>query len=240
MRAQRPVTHALTATNLTIAATAAGVLDHVSVEINPGETVAIVGESGSGGEYLVEAFGRVLWPDSGRVAIDGQDLLELPESVTGRRIAYAGSDTYFFHGTLRDNILYGLKHAPMTTVEYEGAEATKFKWSMIEARRAGNPEFDLNSDWVDYASTGATGPGDLYSVMRPVLDAGCVQDLLDAALRSTIDSGPHEDLTSRIVELRQALYGAERGTSAAGGAFEFTLCPRRRSENILFGTLKGP
>ncbi|PZM14676.1 ABC transporter transmembrane domain-containing protein [Rhizobium tubonense] len=240
------LTHALTATNLTISDdSGARVLDHVSVELHPGETVAIVGESGSGGEYLAEAFGRLLWPDSGRVTIDGQDLLELPESVTGRRIAYAGSDTYFFHGTLRDNILYGLKHAPMTTVNYQDAEATKFKWSMIEARRAGNPEFDLNSDWVDYASMGATGPEDLYSVMRPVFDAVLMsQDLLDMALRSTIDPGAHDDLTGRIVELRKALLERLREENLDGLVvpFEFASYNPQATvgENMLFGTLKRP
>ena len=95
----------------------------------------------------------------------------MPEATTGRRIAYASSETYFFHGTLRDNLLYGLKHAPLTAVEYEGEEATNYRWSMMEARRAGNPELDLNSDWVDYAAAGASGPHDIYKVLRPVLDA---------------------------------------------------------------------
>ncbi|WP_163363593.1 ATP-binding cassette domain-containing protein, partial [Enterobacter cloacae] len=84
------------------------------LEIKLGETVAIVGASGGGGEAMAEAFGRLIWPDSGRITIDGTDILELPESITGRRIAYAASDAYFFHGTLRDNLLYGLKHAPLT------------------------------------------------------------------------------------------------------------------------------
>lgn len=201
------ITHPLVATNITVVDdSGARVLDHVSVEINPGETVAIVGESGAGGEYLAEALGRLVRPDTGRTTIDGRDLLELPESLTGRRIAYASSDTFFFHGTLRSNLLYGLKHAPLTAVAYDEKSANKLKWQMIEARRAGNPELDLNSDWVDYAAAGATGPNDIYAVIRPVLDVVAMsQDILDMALRSNVDTEAHEDLTSRIVELRQAL-----------------------------------
>ena len=165
-------------------------LEHVSLEIKPGETVAIVGNSGSGAEALAEAFARLIWPEQGRITIDGKDILELPESITGRRIAYAASDTYFFHGTLRDNLLYGLKHAPLTKVEYEGKSAAKYKWNINEARRAGNPELDLNSDWVDYVSAGVTGPDDLFKVVRPVLDAVLIsQDILDMALRSTVEYG---------------------------------------------------
>jgi len=240
------ITHALVATNLTIADdSGARVLDHVSVEIHPGETVAIVGPAGSGGEYLADAFGRVIWPDSGRVSIDGHDLLSLPESITGRRIAYASSDTYFFHGTLRDNLLYGLKHAPLTAINYEGDAALEFRWNMNEARRAGNPELDLNSDWVDYEAAGATGPHDLFKVLRPVLDGVLIsQDIFDMALRSNVETAAHEDLTGRIVELRQALRQKLKQEDIEGLVvpFEFTAYNQQATvgENLLFGTLKRP
>ncbi|QND45165.1 ABC transporter ATP-binding protein (plasmid) [Rhizobium lusitanum] len=240
------ITHPLVATNLTVVDdSGARVLDHVSVEINPGETLAIVGESGAGGEYLAEALGRLIWPDTGRITIDGNDLLELPESLTGRRIAYASSDTFFFHGTLRSNLLYGLKHAPLTTVAYDEKAANKLKWQMIEARRAGNPEMDLNSDWVDYAAAGATGPNDIYAAIRPVLDIVAMsQDILDMALRSTVDTEAHEDLASRIVELRQALRLGLKEESLEGLVvpFEFDAYNPQATvgENLLFGTLKRP
>ncbi|NTI65610.1 ABC transporter ATP-binding protein [Agrobacterium rhizogenes] len=240
------ITHPLVATNITVVDdSGARVLDHVSVEINPGETVAIVGESGAGGEYLAEALGRLVRPDTGRTTIDGRDLLELPESLTGRRIAYASSDTFFFHGTLRSNLLYGLKHAPLTAVAYDEKSANKLKWQMIEARRAGNPELDLNSDWVDYAAAGATGPNDIYAVIRPVLDVVAMsQDILDMALRSNVDAEAHEDLTSRIVELRQALRLRLKEENLEGLVvpFEFDAYNPQATvgENLLFGTLKRP
>jgi putative ABC transport system ATP-binding protein len=240
------ITHPLVATNITVVDdSGARVLDHVSVEINPGETVAIVGESGAGGEYLAEALGRLVRPDTGRTTIDGRDLLELPESLTGRRIAYASSDTFFFHGTLRSNLLYGLKHAPLTAAAYDEKAANKLKWQMIEARRAGNPEMDLNSDWVDYAAAGATGPNDIYAVIRPVLDIVAMsQDILDMALRSAVDTETHEDLTSRIVELRQALRLRlkEENLEELVVPFEFDAYNPQATvgENLLFGTLKRP
>ncbi|WFU06394.1 ABC transporter ATP-binding protein (plasmid) [Rhizobium sp. CB3171] len=240
------ITHPLVATNLTVIDdSGARVLDHVSVEIHPGETVAIVGDSGAGGEYLAEALGRLVWPDTGRISIDGRDLLELPESLTGRRIAYASSDTFFFHGTLRNNLLYGLKHAPLTAADYDDEAATKLKWQMAEARRAGNPELDLSSDWVDYGAAGATGPDDIYSVIRPVLDAVAMsQDILDMALRSNVDTTAHDDLTSRIVELRQALRVRlqEENLDGLVVPFEFDAYNPQATvgENLLFGTLKRP
>jgi len=238
--------HSLTAVNLTLSDdSGAPLLRHVSLEIKPGETVAIVGNSGSGAEALAEAFARLIWPEQGRITIDGKDILELPESVTGRRIAYAASDTYFFHGTLRDNLLYGLKHAPLTKVEYEGKSATKYKWDINEARRAGNPELDLNSDWVDYASAGVTGPDDLFKVVRPVLDAVLIsQDILDMALRSTVNTDTHADLTDRIVELRQALRKRLKKEDLDDLVVPFKLdeynAQATVGENLLFGSMRRP
>ncbi len=238
--------HSLHAVNLTLSDdSGAPLLRHVTLEIKPGETAAIVGNSGSGAEALAEAFARLIWPEQGRITIDGKDILELPESVTGRRIAYAASDTYFFHGTLRDNLLYGLKHAPLTKVEYEGAKAAKNRWNINEARRAGNPELDVNSDWVDYVSAGVTGPDDLFKVVRPVLDAVLIsQDILDMALRSTVVIETHADLTDRIVELRQALRKRLKKEDLDDLVVPFKLDEYNPQatvgENLLFGSMRRP
>ncbi|TGS57639.1 ABC transporter ATP-binding protein, partial [Mesorhizobium sp. M1D.F.Ca.ET.183.01.1.1] len=139
--------------------------------VKPGETVALVSTGTGGAEALAEAFARLSWPDSGKVASGADDLLELPEAVTGRRMSYASSDVFLFHASLRDNLLYGLKHAPLKPVSYDGSAADQHRWNMHEARRSGNPDIDINSDWIDYAAAGATGQQDLFEAVRRVLDA---------------------------------------------------------------------
>jgi putative ABC transport system ATP-binding protein len=241
-----PLTAALVVSNLTLSDdSGARLVDHVSVEIRPNETVAVVGPNGSGAEAFAEALGRIVWPDSGRISIDGRDLLELPESITGRRISYASSDSYFFHGTLRDNLLYGLKHAPLTDPDYEDEAAQEFKWHAAEALKAGNPTLDLNSDWVDYNAAGATGPDDLLTAIRPVLDAVLIsQDILDLALRSTVDTTVHVALAGRIVDLRQSLRERMKDESldAIVVPFDFDNYNSQATvgENLLFGTMKRP
>ncbi|TDW33497.1 putative ABC transport system ATP-binding protein [Rhizobium azibense] len=241
-----PLTAALVVSNLTLSDdSGARLVDHVSVEIRPNETVAVVGPNGSGAEAFAEALGRIVWPDSGRISIDGRDLLELPESITGRRISYASSDSYFFHGTLRDNLLYGLKHAPLTDPNYEDEAAQEFKWHAAEALKAGNPTLDLNSDWVDYNAAGATGPDDLLTAIRPVLDAVLIsQDILDLALRSTVDTTVHVALAGRIVDLRQSLRERMKDESldAIVVPFDFDNYNSQATvgENLLFGTMKRP
>lgn len=242
-----PLTHALVATNVTlIDDSGARMVDHVSVEIKPQETVAIIGTNSSGVEALAEAFGRLVWPQpGGRITIDGRDILELPEAITGRRISYASSDAYFFHGTLRDNLLYVLKHAPLIAAAYDDTQAMKNKWDQIEARKAGNPALDLNSDWVDYASAGASGPDDLLKAIRPVLDAVLIShDILELALRSTVDTASHSTLTARIVELRTALREKlhEEDLDGVVVPFEFDAYNQQATvgENLLFGTMRRP
>ncbi|CDM61507.1 MULTISPECIES: ABC transporter ATP-binding protein [Rhizobium] len=236
----------LVITNLTVSDdSGARLVDHVSVEIKPNETVAVVGPNSSGAEAFAEALGRLVWPDSGRVTIDGKDLLDLPESITGRRISYASADTYFFHGTLQDNLLYGLKHAPLREPQYDGKEALEAKWHAEEAVKAGNPTMDINSDWVDYQAAGATGPHDILTAIRPVLDAVLIsQDILDLALRSTVNTSVHVALADHIVDLRSALRQRMQETELANIVvpFDFDAYNRQATvgENLLFGSMKRP
>ncbi len=222
----------------------AKLLDRVSLQIHPGEKVAVVGTAASGAEAFAEALGRLVWPESGRITAGSTDLLDLPESVTGRRMAYASSDSYLFQGTLRDNLLYGLKHAPLSETSYDGPTALHRQWNVDEARKAGNPDYDITSDWIDYRSAGATGPDDLYHAVRPVLDAVILsQDILDLGLRSRVDPVDHPEITSRIVGVREALRDrlTDDGLDGLVASFEPGAYNAQATigENLLFGTATG-
>lgn len=241
-----PLNEALAAINLSLVDdSGAMLLDHVSFQIKPGETVAMVSTATGGAEALAEAFARLIWPENGRIVVGGTDLLEIPESVTGRRISYASSDAYLSQGSLRDNLLYGLKHAPFTTVTYEGDGASRRNWDITEARKAGNPDFDFDSDWIDYRAAGATGPADLFAVIRPVLDAVLLsRDVLDLGLRSSVDPARRQELAGRIVELRLALRKRldDEGLSGLVVPFEPGAYNREATigENLLFGAATDP
>ncbi|WP_245294885.1 ABC transporter ATP-binding protein [Rhizobium rhizosphaerae] len=236
----------LAAVNLTLSDdSGARLAERVSVEIQPGETVAIIGAAASGGDAVAEAFARLIWPESGRITLGGKDILELPESVVGRRITYAASDCFFFYGSLRDNLLYGLKHAPLAEAHYEGSLLAHRKWEINEARLAGNPHHDINSDWIDYSAAGATHADDLFASILTVLDAVQLsKDILDLALRTTIDPQSRPELAERIVEMRSALTGEleEAGLSGLVVPFEPGAYNPEATvgENLLFGTAIGP
>ncbi|MBP2234413.1 ABC-type multidrug transport system fused ATPase/permease subunit [Sinorhizobium kostiense] len=241
--AAAPLSGALAAVNLSVADEGgARIIEHVSLQVRPNETVAITGGTGGGGEALAEAFGRLTWPESGRIVVGDTDIHELPEAIVGRRISYASSEVYTFQGSLGDNLLYGLKHAPLTDVAYDGDKAAHRRWELLEAKLAGNPSLDLNSDWIDYAAAGASGPDDLFAKIRAVLDVVLLtNDILALAVRSTIDPAVHAAFASEIVDMRGALrrrLEAEKLSDLVvffePGSYniEATI-----GENLLFGTI---
>ncbi len=180
-------------------------LQHVSMRLDPGETVAVVGDSNSGADAIAEALARITWPSSGRVSAGEDDLHGLPESVTGRRISYASSDTYFFFGSLRDNLLYGLKHTPLAAPDYSEAEAKRRRWEKNEAMRSGNPDIDLASVWIDPADITGSKTGEVFPAILKVLDIVRLSDqVFDFALHSTFDVLAEPKLAEQLVALRHA------------------------------------
>jgi putative ABC transport system ATP-binding protein len=222
----------------------AKLLEKISLEAKPGERVAIVGTPGGGAEALGETLARLLWPDSGRVNVANGDLYQLPESITGRRMAYASSDAHLLQGSVRDNLLYALKHAPLREFYYEGEMAAQRKWELDEARRAGNPVFDIRSDWIDYAAAGVSGPDDLFEAIERVLDTVFLsQDIFDLGLRTSIEEGRTTEIVNRIKEVRAALRARieQQGMADLVVPFEPGAYNTEATvaENLLFGSPVG-
>jgi ATP-binding cassette subfamily B protein len=87
------------------------VLDDVSVVVGAGERVAIVGETGSGKSTIAKLIMRFYDPESGVVAIDGNDLRDITERSRTDALALIPQDGFLFAGTLRDNIAYAAPDA---------------------------------------------------------------------------------------------------------------------------------
>jgi ABC-type multidrug transport system fused ATPase/permease subunit len=83
------------------------VLKDVSFRIRPGETLAIVGETGAGKSTVVKLLSRFYDPTEGEIYIDGRDLREVRGSSLRRHMGVVLQDTFLFTGTISDNIRYG-------------------------------------------------------------------------------------------------------------------------------------
>ncbi|HXF78563.1 MAG TPA: lipid A export permease/ATP-binding protein MsbA [Usitatibacter sp.] len=82
-------------------------LDDVSLSVEPGETVALVGPSGSGKSSLIHLLPRFYHPQSGRVTLDGHDLEALTLESLRRQIALVSQNVVLFNDTVAANIAYG-------------------------------------------------------------------------------------------------------------------------------------
>lgn len=96
-------------------------LTGVAISVQPGETVALVGETGAGKSTIVKLVARYYDPVSGQVTVDGRDLRELDLGQFRRRLGVVPQEAFLFTGTIRDNIAYGRPQA--TDAEVERAAA---------------------------------------------------------------------------------------------------------------------
>lgn len=81
-------------------------LEGIDLEIPEGQTVAVVGGSGSGKSTIADLVGRQIDPDGGRVTLDGHDLRELALEDVRRHVAIVEQDPFIFHTTVAENVRY--------------------------------------------------------------------------------------------------------------------------------------
>ncbi len=89
----------------------------ISLRIAPGETVALVGQTGAGKSTLVKLVARFYDVTTGRVLIDGTDVRDLDLEGYRRQIGVVPQEPYLFAGTLRDAIAYGRPEATDAQIE---------------------------------------------------------------------------------------------------------------------------
>ncbi len=98
-------------------------IDDLSLTVEPGQTVAIVGPTGAGKTTLVNLVMRFYELNGGRITLDGQDIAEMQREDLRSRIGMVLQDTWLFEGTIRENIAYGRLDATEDEI-LEAARAT--------------------------------------------------------------------------------------------------------------------
>ena len=103
-------------------------LDGFDLVIPAGATVGIVGATGSGKSTVVKLLLRLYERDGGRILLDGRPIEQLQLQDLRRSIALVSQDVYLFHGTVAENIAYGVTQPDRTAIERaaELAEASGF------------------------------------------------------------------------------------------------------------------
>ncbi len=216
-------------------------IDSVTMQVDLGGRVAIVGDGGSGKDELALVLGNLLQPTGGRIALGDLDFSALPETVAGRRIAYVGQSAHMFSDSVRNNLYYGLKHRPLIAPDLDDATLAERRRLMSEAGKSGNLDMDVMADWVDYAAAGVAGGEELTALAIETLRLVDLEDdVYQMGLRGTIDPGSHVDLATRILEVREALrvQVSESGMAELIEPFDGARYNTNATvaENLLFGT----
>lgn len=110
------------------------IVSDIDFTIDGGETVALVGPTGSGKSTILKLLLRLYDVDSGSIRIDGQDLREVRLASIRRQIGYVGQESYLFYGTVEENIQYGSFDAPRSEIveAAKAAEAHEFIMNLPE------------------------------------------------------------------------------------------------------------
>lgn len=93
------------------------VLQNISLQANPGETIVLVGMTGAGKSTLVSLVPRFFDPWEGRVLVDGQDIREVRLKTLRQQIGIVLQESFLFPITVAENIAYGVPHATQEQIE---------------------------------------------------------------------------------------------------------------------------
>ncbi|MEK1897257.1 MAG: ABC transporter ATP-binding protein [Rhizobium sp.] len=100
-----------------------GGLDGVSLRVESGEKVGVVGRSGAGKSTLVNLALRFFEADGGRILVDGQDLRSVTQESLRGHFSMVGQNAALLHRSVRDNIAYGRVDLPQSMIEAAAAKA---------------------------------------------------------------------------------------------------------------------
>ena len=179
-------------------------IDNASFRLALDAHIAAVGLSNSGKDELAGLISRLINPTVGVITIGTKKMSEMPEALVGRRISYAGQNPFFFTGTVRDSLLYPLKHHPISNSQ---TEDTKQRAQDIElATRAGSSVHSLDDDWIDYAAIGIENEAQFNQRVHQLLEiVELADDIYEYGLLSHVDQTQFADLPRRIMLARNQL-----------------------------------
>ena len=205
------------------------------------QQVAATGPVGDGAESVAEALALLSQPSEGAVTDGGRALADLPERITGRRIAFVDTTTYFPQSSLRAALFYPLMHR--LEDKLPPAVSRREQLARAESIASGNSVETPEGDWVDHTAIGASHEERLAAI-REVLDiTQLTRDIKRIGLGSTVPDALVSAAEGPILRARADFSARlqERGLAKAVQLFtpDAFLSDATIIENIVFGAMRG-
>ncbi|MBB3934113.1 ABC transporter transmembrane domain-containing protein [Aureimonas phyllosphaerae] len=183
--------------------TGAALVSGVSLDLPLHQRLAAVGPLGDGAEVVAEALVGLAPLASGLINLSGRPLGAWPESVTGRRLAYAEPASYYPRSNLREALLYPLMHHPL----HDARPATTRSESRMrtEALQSGNSLLDPNDDWIDRSALSPEPDEEIARIEQILVAVELRRDLTRFGLSSRVPEWLTAKAGPRIVLARRHL-----------------------------------
>jgi len=185
-------------------------MEDVNIDVQPGQTIAIVGPTGAGKTTLVNLLLRFYDVDGGSIRIDGHDIRDVTRGSLRRIFGMVLQDTWLFSGTIRDNIAYGREDATEEEIieAAQAAQADHFIRTLPESY-----DTVLHGD----ASTLSQGQKQLLTIARAFLANPAIL-ILDEAT-SSVDTRTEvliQEATNELMKNRTSFVIAHRLSTIRG------------------------
>ena len=213
------------------------IVEKLSFDISKSEHIALTGPSSGGKDLATILMARLLAPDSGQILIAGKQIADLPEAATGRYMGYIGPNAFVFNATLKENILLGAMHRPIST----GGELNE---DLKNAQLSGNSLDDLGAEWLDYNAIGVDSDEGLQRRLIELLQVVDLDgDVYSMGLRSALNGSDDDQLLEQILtarkKFRERLDKSDISNFVESFDKEVFNSNASVAENLLFGTPKG-
>lgn len=207
-------------------------LEKLSLVINPGEHVGLIGRTGAGKSTLAKMITRALEPQSGTMFLDNYALESIAPEELRREIAYIPQEAFFFSGSIRSNILLGLDNVSQSRID----EAVTLSGLEIVMQHAG---IGLDSEVGEDGNRLSGGQKQSIALARALVRNPSILVFdeptagIDSSLEATIKAGLSKYLVGRtfvmithrtsLLSLVDRLVLVDRGRVAADGPREEIL-----------------
>ncbi|WP_185985070.1 ABC transporter ATP-binding protein [Aureimonas mangrovi] len=209
----------------------------VTLDLPLHESVLVLAPLGEGAESVAEALVGLAPVAAGRLELAGRPFASWPESVTGRRLAYAEAAPYYSQSTLREALLYPLMHHPSPAVA-DSASRAEIQMRN-EAKASGNTVLDARDDWIDHSVLPLDPDREGALIEEAISIVELTGDIMRLGLSRRIPLSRAEAAAPRVLVARARFDAAmrEAGLGEVVERFELDRFLHNATifENIVFG-----